>query len=62
MDSSQIIDALGGTDKVATICEITPSAVSQWRNNGIPRPWLRYLNLLYPRVVRKSAGGKLEAK
>lgn len=46
----EIIDALGGTSKVAQMCDVTDSAVSQWRVNGIPKPQLRFLRLAHPGV------------
>ena len=46
----EIIDALGGTSKVAQMCDVTDSAVSQWRVNGIPKPQLRFLRLARPEV------------
>ncbi len=48
MDDSKIIDDLGGTAKVAAICEVSPQAVSQWRKNDIPKQQLRYLKLAFP--------------
>lgn len=44
MDTDKVIEALGGTRKVAKLCGLTDSAVSQWRQNGIPRPWLMFLS------------------
>jgi len=49
-DASRVIDALGGTVVAARLCEVSPQAVTQWRRNGIPRPWQRYLRLLKPDV------------
>ena len=48
--SNEIIDALGGTVKVAKICGVTKAAVSQWRASGIPSARLMYLKLLRPDV------------
>lgn len=53
MDNNSIIDALGGTSEVAKMCEVTPGAVSQWRDDGIPRARLMYLELLRPDVFKK---------
>lgn len=50
MNDSQIIDALGGTSKVASLCEINPASVSEWRIAGIPKARRQYLALLYPDV------------
>lgn len=39
-----VVDRMGGTSYVAGLCEIDPSAVSQWRKRkAIPRHWLKYL-------------------
>jgi len=54
MDANQIIDRLGGTGDVAKLCGLTPSAVSQWRQNGIPRPWLMYLQRARPRAFKPA--------
>ncbi len=56
--SSEIIDELGGTSKVAEMCEITTGAVSQWRDTGIPKARLRYLQLLRPEVFVESSSEK----
>jgi hypothetical protein len=51
MDTNEIIDALGGTAEVARACEVTASAVSQWKEHGrIPHARLMYLRLLRPEV------------
>lgn len=50
MTPSEIIDALGGSTKVAEICKVTVGAVSQWRDSGIPSARLMYLRLLRPDV------------
>jgi hypothetical protein len=46
--ANRIIDELGGTTVVAQLCEIKPPSVSEWRNNGIPKPWVRYFACLRP--------------
>jgi len=35
-EANRIIDAMGGTSKVAETFGITTGAVSQWREDGIP--------------------------
>lgn len=51
MDTNKIIDKLGGTNSVAVLCApITKGAVSQWRKNGIPDGWLKYLKAIRPDV------------
>ncbi|WP_312548156.1 Cro/CI family transcriptional regulator [Massilia sp.] len=49
-EASKIIDDLGGTAKVAALCEVTMAAVSQWRESGIPKPRLMFLKLARPDV------------
>lgn len=35
---SDLIDALGGTNAVAALCEVKHNTVSSWRTRGFP-PW-----------------------
>lgn len=57
-NSSQIIDALGGTGAVARLCEVTKGAVSQWRENGIPPARLMFMRLARPDVFSQNDGQK----
>lgn len=50
MNDSEKIDAIGGTNEVAGICNVSPQAVSQWRLDGIPNARRMYLALLRPDV------------
>ncbi|MFD3300273.1 helix-turn-helix domain-containing protein [Aquipseudomonas alcaligenes] len=50
MNPSEIIDALGGTFRVAELCEVQPPSVSDWRKNGIPRARMMFLRLARPEV------------
>lgn len=50
--ANTIIDALGGTSKVARLCAVTTGAVSQWRDNGIPAARLMYLKVIRPAVFK----------
>ena len=50
MDANLIIDNLGGTNAVATMCDVKPPSVSEWRRLGIPKSRLMYLRLLRPEV------------
>lgn len=50
MESTKIIDALGGTAEVARLCDVRLPSVSQWRTSGIPHARLMYLRLLRPDV------------
>lgn len=49
---SELIDRLGGTVKVAMICGITTGAVSQWRTNGMPKPWKLFFRAKNPKIFR----------
>ncbi len=51
-----IIDRLGGTVETAQLCELTKGAVSQWRTNGIPKPWLKFLRAARPDVFTSEPG------
>lgn len=53
MNPSEIIDALGGTFRVAELCEVRPPSVSDWRNNGIPRARMMFLRLARPEVFER---------
>jgi hypothetical protein len=50
MDTKTIIQRLGGTTKTALLCHVTPGAVSQWLDKGIPLPRLMFLRLARPDV------------
>jgi hypothetical protein len=50
MDANKVIDDLGGTNAVAELCRVTPQAVSQWRDTGIPDARLMYLKVVRPDV------------
>lgn len=50
MDANKIIDGLGGTNAVAELCQVTPQAVSQWRDDGIPPARLMFLRLARPDI------------
>lgn len=51
--ASEIIDALGGTSAVATLCDIKPPSVSEWRREGIPPARMAFFRLLRPDVFPK---------
>lgn len=50
MKDSELIDKLGGTAAVAELCEVTLSAVSQWRTEGIPKARLMFLKAVRPEI------------
>ena len=48
MTDSELIDKLGGTFKVAEMCEVKPPSVSDWRIHGIPNSRRMYLRAIWP--------------
>ncbi len=52
--ASTVIDRLGGTGRVARICEVSSASVSQWRLNGIPPARRQFLQLLRPDAFREE--------
>lgn len=52
MNPSEIIDALGGTFRVAELCEVRPPSVSDWKKHGIPRARLMFLRIARPDVFQ----------
>lgn len=50
MTHSEIIDALGGTSRVAELCEVRPPSVSDWRKHGIPKARMMFLRAVRPEV------------
>jgi len=53
VDANKIIDSLGGTVSVSSLCDVTKAAVSQWRIYGIPKARLMYLRVIRPDVFKK---------
>ena len=53
LTDTAIIDLLGGTGKVAKMCDVAPAAVSQWRIRGIPAD--KYM-VLGARIEKESNG------
>lgn len=49
---SGLIDALGGTSKVAEFFEVTTGAVSQWRVFGMPKSRKKTIRFARPKVFR----------
>jgi hypothetical protein len=45
---SEIIDALGGTFATASLCEVSPPSVSEWRKEGIPKARRMFLRAVRP--------------
>lgn len=59
---SSLIDALGGTSKVAEFFEITTGAVSQWRMIGIPKSRKKTIRFARPRLYREWESKLKEAE
>jgi DNA-binding transcriptional regulator YdaS (Cro superfamily) len=53
LTDSAIIDILGGTNKVAKMCKVASTAVTQWRKNGIPAERFMFLAA---RIEKESHG------
>jgi len=58
MNTTEIIATLGGTFAVAKLCRVSPPAVSQWRNNGMPKNKL----ILLGSELEKRSDGKWTRK
>lgn len=54
-DSSLIIDAFGGTNRLARICNSTSASVANWRKTGIPAWRELYLRQLAPQLFSGKA-------
>jgi hypothetical protein len=54
MEHSKLIDELGGTSRVAEMCDLTTGAISQWRTNGIPKPWLKFFKAKRPDLFKSE--------
>lgn len=53
-DINKLIKALGGTGKVAELCDVSDCAVSQWKKREvIPNAQLKYLRLKRPKVFKE---------
>lgn len=50
-----LIDLLGGTSKVAYLCDVKPPSISGWKQNGIPKA-----RRMYIRAVRPAEYGQAE--
>lgn len=60
MDTNHIIAALGGSGKVAELCEVSSQAVSQWKKNGIPKAQHKYLKSIRPEAFVQAVGNSHE--
>lgn len=53
-EANEVIQRLGGTNKTASLCDVSPQAVSQWRTNGLPKAQRRYLLAVRPDVFKPA--------
>tara|TARA_R110000824_G_scaffold137534_1_gene301654 strand:+ start:893 stop:1093 length:201 start_codon:yes stop_codon:yes gene_type:complete len=53
--ANEIIDRIGGTGATATLCEIKPGSVSEWRHKGIPKARMQFLRLARPDIFEQTA-------
>jgi len=58
MTAEEIIMGLGGTKRVAKLCGVSPSAVSEWKITGIPQGRVIYLAA----EIEKLTNGKMSRK
>lgn len=54
LTADEIIDALGGTSKVAQLCDVKDPSVSQWRRAGIPNYRLMYIKAVRPEIFAEA--------
>lgn len=53
LEPEEVIERLGGNARTAEFFEVTPGAVSQWLQNGIPKDKIKILKLARPDIFRK---------
>lgn len=54
MNDAELIKELGGPAKAAKLFEVTPQAVSQWAEKGIPRARMMYLKVVRPDLFKQA--------
>ncbi len=54
--ANKMIDALGGTGAVAELFDKHDSAVSRWRNRGIPSSYMLLIRYKRPKVYKQVMG------
>jgi len=55
-----IIDAFGGTGRVAALCGVSGPSVSGWKRYGIPNGYRQFLELHSPHIFERLARLKLK--
>ena len=58
LNDKQLIGLLGGTTRVAKLCNVSPTAVSLWVHRGIPALQLMYLGA----TLEKESSGLITRK
>jgi DNA-binding transcriptional regulator YdaS (Cro superfamily) len=59
---SGIVEQFGGTSALAALCEVEPSAVSQWKaNNHIPKAHVKFLRMHRPDLFPDPEQGRAAA-
>lgn len=56
--AEEVIEAFDGPTKTAELCEVSKSAVSQWKTNGIPKAQLKFLRASHPEVFARLAAAR----
>lgn len=54
LTANEIINNLGGTARTAELCEVTQSAVSQWRTDGIPKHQMKFIRAVRPKALKRK--------
>lgn len=55
MDVERIVNEFGGTGAMAALCEVDPSAVSQWKSkNHIPHAHIKFLRMKRPDLFKSE--------
>ena len=56
--TNEILDLLGGTGSVATICQIRDGSVSGWRKTGMPKSRYMFLAERYKKLIKSRFDSK----
>ena len=62
MDILQIaIKEAGGSSKLAATLGVVPSAIGNWKERGLPKPWELALSLKYKNAIKKYKDSHISA-
>lgn len=57
MNVEYVVEQFGGTVAMATLCEVSPSAVSNWKKDGaIPKAHIKFLRQQRPDLFDPPPG------